>query len=173
MERQKRLGRVVLLCCHFMRNLAYFRAAWDGAHIVYPLTEFNKTVNGNFIDICILEWCKLFGEHNEPHHWKNIVSNKERFKNGLLNRLETDSKGLDNYWNTVRTYRDEFVAHLDSAETMHIPKMDWAYKSVLYYFEEIIEEYQAGPMHSGTPINIEVYYQTSLTEANEFYKSET
>ncbi|MGA7749305.1 MAG: hypothetical protein WCA63_04090 [Gallionella sp.] len=97
MDRQKRLRRVALLCCHFMRNLAYYRAGWNGNHFSIPASEFNKTVNSNFIDICVLEWCKLFGEHQEPHHWKNIVANKKEFKSGLLSCLKTDSKGLDDY----------------------------------------------------------------------------
>lgn len=173
MDRQERLGRVALLCCHFMRNLAYYRAGWDGGRFAIPASEFNKTVDGNFIDICVLEWCKLFGEHKEPHHWKNVVKNKAVFKSGLLNCLGTDGKGLDDYWNAVRTYRDEFVAHLDSAETMHIPEMDWAYKSVLYYFEEIIEEYQTGAMHQGIPTDLKFYYQARLKEAKAIYQRKT
>ena len=154
-----------------MRNLAYFRAAWDGERLVYTPTEFNKTVNGNFIDICVLEWCKLFGEHKESHHWKNIVKNKAVFKSGLLNCLEADCKGLDDYWNKVRVYRDRFIAHLDSDPMMQIPKMDWAYKSTLYYFEEIIEEYQTGPMYQGVPTDLGLYYRDRLKEAQTFYKN--
>ncbi len=161
------------MCCHFMRNLAYFRAAWHDEQLVYAPTEFNKTVSGNFIDICVLEWCKLFGEHKEPHHWKNIVKNKSEFKSGLFTCLETDCNGFNVYWNIVRTYRDEFVAHLDSVETMQIPKMDWAYQSVLYYFEEIIEEYQTDSIYQGIPTDLELYYQSKLNEAKAIYERET
>jgi hypothetical protein len=170
MNRQERLERVALLCCHFMRNLAYYKAGWNDERFAIPKSEFNKTVNSNFIDICILEWCKLFGEHKEPHHWKNIVTDKARFQSGLLNCLETDHKGLEHYWNAVRTYRDTFIAHLDSDNTMHIPKMDWAHKSVQYYFEEIIEEYRTRPMHQEIPHNIIAYYQDRLNEAKVVYE---
>lgn len=145
-----------------MRNLAYYRAAWDGKNFGIPASEFNKTVNNNFIDVCVLEWCKLFGEHKEPHHWKNIVKNKVSFKSGLLNCLGTDSKGLEDYWNTLRTYRDTFVAHLDSAEIMQIPKMDWAYKSFHYYFEQINIEHQTG-------IDLNLYYQKCESDAKTIY----
>ncbi|MGA7749306.1 MAG: hypothetical protein WCA63_04095 [Gallionella sp.] len=70
----------------------------------------------------------------------------------------------------MRRYRDTFIAHLDSDETMQIPEMDWAYKSVLYYFEKIIGELQTGAMHQGIPINIETYYQARLNEAKAAYK---
>ncbi|MFA6969953.1 MAG: hypothetical protein WC208_01005 [Gallionella sp.] len=173
MDRQKRLKRVALLCCHFIRNLAYYDAGRNEGRFVIPASEFNVTVNGNFLDICILEWCKLFGDHNEEHHWKNIVDNKQEFKKGLLIRLETDDKGLENYWKLVRTYRDEFVAHLDSAETMNLPEMNLAYKAVLHYFGEIIEEYQTGPTHQGIPTDLKLYYQARLDEAKSVYQRKT
>jgi hypothetical protein len=173
MDRQKRLRRVALLCCHFIRNLAYYDAGRDEGHLVIPASEFNKTVNGNFIDICVLEWCKLLGDTKAPHHWEKIVKNKKEFKIGLLSYLETDSEKFVDYLTEVRAYRDKFIAHLDSDEIMQIPKMDWAYKSVLYYFGEIIEELQMESMHRGIPTDLNLYYLASLNEAKVVYNRET
>jgi hypothetical protein len=75
------LRRVVLLCSHFMRNLAYYRTGqrfpdgWKAKPLV-PTAPFWRTVNGNFIDVCVLEWCKLFGDkittradRQNNHYW--------------------------------------------------------------------------------------------------------
>ena len=71
LTKRERWRRVVLLCCHFMRNLAYYRVGHPGEP--RPTNrEFWLTVNGNFIDQCALEWCKLFGDLRGEHAWPNI-----------------------------------------------------------------------------------------------------
>jgi hypothetical protein len=69
-----RVRRAAILCVHFMRNLAYYRAGWavrvghsgrsGSSHRVLLRndSQFWRTVNGNCLDACILEWCKLFAE---------------------------------------------------------------------------------------------------------------
>jgi hypothetical protein len=57
--------------------------------------NFWRAVSGNFIDICVLEWCKLFADPNGKHHWSKIVSDPTSFKTQLLDHLgidETDSR---------------------------------------------------------------------------------
>ncbi len=39
MTRQQRLRRVALLCCHFTRNLAYYRSGWSSGQLL-PSSEF-------------------------------------------------------------------------------------------------------------------------------------
>jgi hypothetical protein len=76
-----RVRRVVLLCCAFARNVAYYRAGWaDRAQPLlselHPHASFWRQVNGNFLDMAVLDWCKLFGDPKETprkrlakHHW--------------------------------------------------------------------------------------------------------
>jgi hypothetical protein len=79
-----RLRRVTLLCCHFTRNLAYYRAGRQGPRILPRQSEFWITVKGNFIDQCVLEWCKLFGDKNGQHYWGKIVADQVRFEAELF-----------------------------------------------------------------------------------------
>lgn len=51
--------------------------------------------------------------------------------------------------------------------------MDWAYKTVLYYFEEIIKELPTESMHRDVPTDLALYYQISLNEAKVAYQRET
>ena len=71
--RTQRLRRVMLLACHFSRNLGYHRAGMSHRRSRIS-EEYWKTVTSNCLDVCILEWCKLFADPRDPHHWRNVVS---------------------------------------------------------------------------------------------------
>ena len=66
LTRGKRLRRVVIVCASFGRNLAYYRVGQEKGRAVHPEDQrhasFWRQVNGNFLDLCVLEWCQLFGE---------------------------------------------------------------------------------------------------------------
>jgi hypothetical protein len=86
--RRDRLRRVVILCRSFAINLAYYRAGWSNEqkHMLDPAKSGNfwRVVNGNFLDICVLEWCKLFADQRGKHYWGTIVKDPAGFKAGLL-----------------------------------------------------------------------------------------
>jgi hypothetical protein len=67
----KSARRVVTLCRHFVANLAYYRTGWTEKHrhlLDYRNDNFWRVVNGNFFDICVLEWCKLFADEKGKHY---------------------------------------------------------------------------------------------------------
>ena len=168
MTRIKRLRRVALLCCHFGRNLAYYRAGWFGATLVHD-SDFWKTVSGNFLDIAVLEWCKWLGDEKAEHHWRKAVSNPSMFEAGLLSHLGLTIDNLKAYRNEMRTYRDHFVAHLDTKSTMHIPKLESAKASVEYYDSHLVK-HELGPADlSGLPANFSDYYLQCSLEATAVY----
>ena len=72
LTRRQRLRRVGILCCHTLRNLAYYRAWFDAGK---PRADENFWVsaNGNFADITVLEWCKLFADERGKHHWAKVI----------------------------------------------------------------------------------------------------
>jgi hypothetical protein len=61
MSRQNRLRRVLILCCSFARNLACYRIGRRSEYLHLmkpeqkPTFNFWRVVNGNFIDMCVLE----------------------------------------------------------------------------------------------------------------------
>ena len=134
--RRDRLRRVIILCCRFGRNLAYYRVghSLEYRSLLDPkktnCANFWITANSNFLDVCVLEWCKLLADKDEQHHWKRIVTNPIGFKISLLDDLKLDEAEFKEYINVMRAYRDRFVAHLDSENIMKIPKLDVAKKAV-------------------------------------------
>ena len=124
MTRRDRLRRVVLLCVHFSRNLAYYRAGHDRLTNASP--SFWITIDGNFLDMAVMEWCKLFGDQKGRHSWVKVVTDRSRFEAELLSHLGISPRELEGYVNEMRIYRNKFLAHLDDLPVMDIPFLDRA-----------------------------------------------
>jgi hypothetical protein len=72
--------RVAIVCCHFLRNLAFYRAGWQYDTYLRERShrtpdQFRVNANSNSLDICVLEWCKLFGEKRTrgKNHWLHVA----------------------------------------------------------------------------------------------------
>jgi len=170
MTKVQRLRRVGLLCCHFGRNLAYYRAGWRGTTLARD-SDFWKTVNGNCLDVAVLEWCKLLGDERAKHYWRKIVSDPPTFQAGLLAHLCLTGDGFKVYRCEMRTYRDRFVAHLDSDFTMHIPNLDLAKASVEYYHSHVVNHELSPRDLTGLPTNLSDYYHQCSSEAAGVYST--
>jgi hypothetical protein len=168
LTRRDRLRRATRLCCHFMRNLAYYRVAHPGEPRS-PNRDFWVTVDGNFLDQCVLEWCKLLGDERAQHHSSRIVSDNARFEQELLAALNMDATAFQAYRNVMREYRDRFVAHLDELHVMTIPKLDTARASVEFYHAYIARnEAHAGDL-TGLPADLPQYHDHCRAEAMRAY----
>ena len=169
MTKDERVRRVALLCCHFTRNLAYFRAGWKEL----PLRkegDFWITVVGNFIDVSVLEWSKLFVDHSDKHHWKQIVSDKKEFKSRLIETLGITDADWSKSRQGIKDYRDKFIAHLDSELTMNVPDMKLPQRMVEFYFDEIRTCCSSDSVLDGMPHDMSQYYTDCDNEALVVYK---
>jgi hypothetical protein len=145
LTRVERLRRVVILCESFTRNYAYYRAGWNGAakRLLRPDHEqasFWRQVNGDLIDIAVLEWCKLFTDFKGKHCWRNVVTDPSAFEAALLSRL---GKGAPEYRQVCQAmwkYRSKFVAHLDDEKEAYIPMLDEAWTAVQFYHEHVVTQ---------------------------------
>jgi hypothetical protein len=154
-----------------MRNLAYYRAAHPGEPRS-PNRDFWVTVHGNFLDQCVLEWCKLLGDERAQHHWSKIVADKARFERELLEHLNVDAAVFQTYRNEMREYRDKFVAHLDDLRVMQVPRLDYARASVEFYHAYVVDNEQAADL-AGLPDTAELlrqYYDQCAAEATRVYR---
>jgi hypothetical protein len=172
MLRNERLRRVLMLCGSFVRNLAYYRAGWSEEHrhlLGMNNGDFWRVVNGNFIDTCVLEWCKLFGEKKGEFHWKKIVSNPVSFKAGLLLQAGLDEYAFNKEINTFRQYRDKWVAHLDTERTGFIPALEVAKKAVWFYYARVKQEAESRELVEFTR-ELDRAYEQCEREAKEVYR---
>lgn len=172
MDREKRLRRVLLICAHFTRNMAYYRAGWRPKTGFARTTQFWITANGNCIDIAVLEWCKLFADRSDKHHWRRIVSDKSAFEESLIDALGPGSnkRTFDEYITIVRRYRDKFVAHLDDDEEAFPPTLDDARAAVSFYFKYVRNREGKGYAFRGLPTDLDAYYEECYEEARREYE---
>ena len=155
------------MCCHFTRNCAYYRAGWGGKQ-TKATNDFWITVQNNFIDISVLEWLKLFGDHNDKHHWKKVVDDQDAFKRDMLANCGISEGELKSCRESFKEYRDKFIAHLDSEETMHIPELDVSLKVAKYYYTCVANELGASGL-GNLPGDIEHYYKKYFQESEAHF----
>ena len=169
MTREQQLRRAAIVCCACLRNVAYFRAGWREGEPVFSLkSNFQRTLNGNFLDVAVLEWRKL-SHRNEKHSWKRIVTDVTSFESTLLTRLNLNQMSFEDYQTSVWEYRDKFVAHLDLEDRMNFPKLDIIADAVKFYYEYMIyEEPNAGLVAYG-PLLMDDYFDACYREAVAFY----
>jgi hypothetical protein len=158
-----RMRRVVLVCCAFARNAAFYRAGWNEQArpllaAQHPEASFWRQVNSNFFDVAVLDWCKLFGDPKSTpphrlgkHHWRRVLSDPDEFERQLLARLRVDEPSFGALIETMRCYRDKFVAHLDNDLRINIPELDLAYEAVAFYHCHIVQLEAAPGELAGLP----------------------
>jgi len=166
MNRRTRLRRTGILCMHFVRNAAYYRA-FNAAPVPRRREQFWRTINGNFIDVCMLEWCKLFGDLKAQHHWSKCVTDTARFLAGLYEHIGLSEAEFEAYRLEVREYRDKFVAHLDELNQMQIPQLQPALDSVRYLYQYMLEHEDDADAFHDAPRNADTRYQQHLREGRE------
>lgn len=153
LSREDRIWRIALLCCHTVRNAAYCQARTQRMKKQRPEDEYWKTVDGNFFDLSVLEWSKLFGEWNGHHHWRTVIEDRDSFWQGLLNDLTITKPEFESFREEVAEYRDRFVAHLDEDKIMKLPLLANIIKSSSFLYTHLKEnEKQAldAPMLPGS-----------------------
>ena len=165
----KRPRRSGLLCCHFTRNLAYYRAGWVNGKRIFPRAELWATINSNFLDIAALEWCKVFADNRARHSWRKIVVEPTAFLPQLLGDLDIQPGVWEAFIEEMRAYRDKFVAHLDDDPTMHVPVMDFAESSIHYFYETIRSE-QDRASFDDLPRSLRDYARDCEESATELYR---
>jgi hypothetical protein len=167
--------RQALLACAIMRNVAFYRTGYqteDGRGRLKDDSQMGRTINSNFVDIAVLEWCKLFADWEARHHWRRLVQGTEArtaFRAALLAALGLDPAGWEQYLTGMKTYRDRFVAHLDDDDTMHIPDLDPVLASTVFFYRELVAQAPDGTFVGRLPRDLPTYYDTCRAEAATYH----
>lgn len=176
-----RVRRAAILCIHFLRNLAYYRSGWaaqfeqsgsSGAShrvLLRKESQFWRTVNGNCLDACILEWCKLFADRNGKHDWRKVVADPVAFFPGMLAHLRMTEANLQTYIDEMRHYRDKFVAHLDEVHVMNIPLLRVSGRSVAYLYTELVTTPDTKQYLPDARLSAGRYYAMFVHEGRHIY----
>ena len=168
MTRSARARRSGLLCCHFLRNLAFYRS-WDKAGQPFRSKPFWRNANSNFLDIAVLEWCKLFVDAKGKHHYSKALNEPLQFKRDLLAKLEIDEAAFDEYVLSFKTYRDQFLAHLDEENMMNIPHMKVSRQSAKFLYQRLLDQEAASTAFANAPLSAKKFYEDFIEEGLKVY----
>jgi hypothetical protein len=149
-----------------LRNLAYYRAFEEAKNGVVQ-QQMWITAQNNFLDIAVLEWCKLFGDKKAKHLWKNSVGDQEVFKSELTYKLKITEGLFDSYIQEMRTYRDKFVAHLDEENQMNIPNLIIAIKSTQHLYQWLLDREDDCDALLDAPRSAQTFYLERLDHGRE------
>jgi hypothetical protein len=169
-NRRTRLRRTGILSLHCLRNAAYYRA-WNAAPVARRQEQFWITLNGNFVDTCLLEWCKLFGDLKAKHHWSRCVTDSDPFLDGLHVRIGMDAAAFEVFRLEVRAYRDKFVAHLDELNDIEIPRIQPVIGSVRYLYQHLVDVEDDVDAFVDAPTNANTHYRQHLLEARAAHQA--
>ncbi|MBN2267384.1 MAG: hypothetical protein JW725_03535 [Candidatus Babeliaceae bacterium] len=74
----------------------------------------------------------------------------------------------------MRTYRDKFVAHLDSEEVMQIPQLDIVVDTTSYLYDYLLANEEEDRCFSDAPSSAADFFSRFLREGEAVYqKAET
>ena len=135
--------------------------------------DFNQTywilISNNFLDVAILEWCKVFGSRSDATHWTSNVLDEAAFRAGLFEKLKINKAEWEAYRERVKAYRDKVIAHYDSASaTSDHPDFCLALKACFYYYDMLNRQLKQSSIGTGYPESLEDYYEKSLAQARVF-----
>lgn len=131
--------------------------------------QFWVNTNSNFLDITVLEWCKLFGDERSKHYFAKVVSDPAQFRKELFAKLVVTETAFNDCIQQMRTYRDKFVAHLDELDTMQIPDLTIAKMSTVFLYEYLLtQEAEADTFHNA-PKSAKLFYNDFLAQGKAAY----
>lgn len=168
-DREVLATKAAFLCCHFARNYAYY-AVFKRSKLLHE-EGFWLTVQGNFVDVCVLEWSKLFGNTNGKYHWKNVVRDPSAFKSKMFDRHRLDQNKFHELWLKVKNYRDDFVAHLEEQETTVTPSLSVPYLLVGFYFRELQSDFPMLRTNNELPEHFDRYCKRCREQAEKVLQS--
>jgi hypothetical protein len=135
---EERTHRVATLCAHCLRNIAFYRAGFRYGRMRFRVDrQFWINANSGFVDIAVLEWWKLFVEHNGKHGWRRVVSNPRQFQTSLYRRLGFSAEQFVSYAKSLSDYRNQFVAHLDDESYYFVPRLRMARRSAAHLYDQL------------------------------------
>jgi hypothetical protein len=167
----ERFRRVIITAQHCAANIAYWRAARSLAS--EPTAPKHRDVRtrtaNNFLDVGVLEWCKLFVD-SERHAWRRVIpaDKREEFFVGMLTAVGKTAAEWDAYIDPFKLYRDKFIAHLDSERTMCPPVLDAALEALIFYMDYLKDHDPLAANITPEQFDIRSFYEKLRTDSLDY-----
>lgn len=161
----------LVICYSIIRNIAFYRAGWttaeNGNKQLVLDDDFWRTVNGNFLEMAALNWCKLFFDRGGKHHWKCIlpVEHHEAFREKLLSSNSLTEEDYREKSKLIGDYRNKHLAHADHRTKLFYPETELLLKSAEVLLNTLTTIPDLSRHIIGAYSNAEQYYENWLSSA--------
>jgi hypothetical protein len=91
----------------------------------------------------------------------------------MLADLGMSANNFAKYVDSMKTYRDKFIAHLDDDRTMHIPMLGPAKKTSKLLYDTLIAQESGNHTFHGAPASASNFYRQYLAEGEAAYRRRT
>ena len=82
MAPRDRVRRSAILCCHFLRNLAYYRAGWARGALRQQVLGYGERKFSRYVRPRVVQ-----GDKKDKHYWQKVVTDVPAFSASLLAHL--------------------------------------------------------------------------------------
>lgn len=139
---------------------------------------FWRLIFSNCLDMAVLEWCKLFGTNAEHLHWSKIFTDREEFRQYILDSVEMTMDEWNNYWEELTKYRNKAVSHFDPEfRPSRYPDLEPALKSVIACYDYLLRKLERYGIPHNFPPSLKVYadklYEQALQFSENAFKATT
>ncbi len=86
-----------------------------------------------------------------------------------MHAVDQTEDEFDSYVEEMKTYRDKFIAHLDSKEVMNIPKLRVARKSVSFLYDYLLANEEEDNCFQDAPLRAARFYRQFYSEGRSVY----
>jgi hypothetical protein len=139
-----------------------------------PRLNFWNVIYGNFLDMAVIEWSKLFGyDRKQPTQWRSLVPEAEHadFQRDLVRALGLSREEWHDYQDEIKTYRDKRAAHhasfLDPDLPTNFPRFDFALKAARFYYDWILKRMRDREEAHHYPLDLDDYCRRFSEQARE------
>ena len=148
---------VVASCEIWLSTVPGFRPKCSAIYStpINPQSAFWREAHANFIDICVLDWGKLFADKKGEHHWRRVVDDHARFEADLYTTLGITAAEFAELIAKVTRYRNKFVAHLDQERMMFLPMLELPKTAIAFLHERVPQGARSHEDWHGLPATAE------------------
>lgn len=136
-KQAKLIDSVGLVTTSCIRNIAHHRAGYASG-MDYDTPNISRDSYSNAFFVAVLEWCKIFGDHNADHYWPQFIEDPYVFLYDMLDFYSMTTEDYEDAMDEVRTFRDKFVAHLDMDVPEESPSMDMMLCTSMYLYDHLL-----------------------------------
>lgn len=174
LQQSVRVRRTMYLATQCISNIAGYRAGWmerDGNGSLRVTRDFWVRLNGNFLDMATLDWCKLFADKSSAYHWSKIFKSKPTWKTELSHHTGVPLNEMKGQVQRILTYRNKYVAHLDPpSETVYYPRTEFMLKSASFLYDQIRCSDETQESVRDVTSAAEDWYQLRFSKARDEYE---